>query len=95
MSDYTNSGTLGKNQYHKPGAPEYKGKGEITCPHCHREFKRDIAAWLNTNSRDGTKFFGLKFEEPYVKPEQQASGGGAPVTDDDIPFGPDFPECGV
>ena len=85
MSDYPNTGTLGKNKYHKEGSkiPEYSGKGEITCPHCHREFKRDIAAWLKTNNNDGTRFFGLKFEEPYVKPEQQTA---PPVTDDDIPF---------
>lgn len=73
-----NSGTLGKNQYHEEGGkkPEYKGKGNF------KGVDFEIAAWINTNKETNEKFFSIKFQEPYVKPEVVETSGN----DQEVPF---------
>ena len=91
MSQYPNSGALFKNKdKQEEKHPDYRGNAEITCPHCSKEFKKDIGSWLKP-MKDGGKFLSLSFKEPYVKTEPRAQDVPADDDfsndfDDDIPF---------
>jgi len=59
-----NAGSIWKNDYKKEGdsTPDYKGKinvdGKI----------KDISLWVN--EWENKKFFGVKIQDEYVKPDQ-------------------------
>jgi len=65
--DNRNKFVLYKNQYKKSEAqPDYRGN--MTLPD---GTKKDIAAWLRTSSKDGSKFMSGKISDPYKKPNPQ------------------------
>ena len=79
MEQKENTGVLFKNDFKKTEKqPHYKGscfiKGE----------KMEISAWLN-ESKDGKKYMGLQFSEPY-QAEVEAGYGHKPKDNEDLPF---------
>ena len=80
--DDSNSGTLNKNEERtEPFHAEYKGKALI-------DGKRWwIDAKIRTNSKNGKKFFSLKFKEVLPKTEAaKPTQAAAQEMDDEIPF---------
>lgn len=79
MSEYPNSGILGKNKRMREGKndPPYSG----TCEVNGVEFW--LAAWVKESKKDGSKFFSLSFTPKEAKAPQ-----AEPKQDDDqeIPF---------
>lgn len=64
MSDekkYPNSGILSRNDRQRDGKndPPYKGNCDVDCPHCGKNARFWLSAWVN-EGKSG-KFFGLRF----------------------------------
>ncbi len=92
IEKHDNRGTLWK--FEKQGnasAPDYKGRGEITCPHCSKSSKWSISSWINQTQSSGEKYLRLIFQKPFTERETQTPPSSAPLSpaevyDDDIPF---------
>ena len=80
MEQKDNSGAIFKNDYKKTEQqPDYKGKAMIDGK------KKELAVWLN-ESKEGKKYFSVKFSEPY-QAEVEAGHGHKPKEEkDDLPF---------
>jgi len=80
MSEYPNSGILGKNKRMREGKndPPYSGTCEVN------GVEYWLAAWVKESKKDGSKFFSLSFtpkeESKPAQPQQQKD------TEDDVPF---------
>lgn len=78
--DYPDSGILFANDRKgdNPRAPDRKGTGEVTCPHCQNRIELDLAGWVREGKRG--PFLSLK-----LKPKTSSERRTSP-TDEDIPF---------
>ena len=61
-----NTGSIFKNEYKKDNekAPDYKGKANIDGK------TKDISCWIN-ETKDGKKYFAVKFSDEYVKEQKE------------------------
>lgn len=74
-----NSGSLFKNDHKKADKhPDYKGTALID------GVKKDISAWIK-NSKNGTKYMSVSFQEPYNK-EQKTAYETTFEDNEDVPF---------
>ncbi len=80
MEQKDNTGAIFKNDYKKTETqPDYKGKAMIDGK------KKELAVWVN-ESKEGVKYFSVKFSEPY-QAEVEAGYGHKPKEDkNDLPF---------
>jgi len=82
MEQKNNKGAIFKNDYKKTEQhPDYKGKAMIDGK------AKDVAVWLN-ESKNGKKYFSIKFSEPYKEAEapKQDMPQDLPKQLDDLPF---------
>jgi hypothetical protein len=88
MADYDNTNTwaLFKNDKREEGSkqPEYRGTLNVN----GEEY--EIAAWVRTSKKDGSKFFSGTVKPPFKKTERTSYDEPAKqlrdVMDDEIPF---------
>jgi len=80
MEQKDNTGAIFKNDYkEKETQPDYKGKAMVDGK------EKEVALWLN-ESKNGKKYFSVKFSEPY-QAEVEAGHGHKPKDEkDDMPF---------
>ena len=80
MSEYPNSGTLGRNKRQREGKndPGYAGQCEVDGVHYW------IAAWVK-EGRDG-KFFSLSFKPKDGQTAAKTKPAAEDDGDDDVPF---------
>lgn len=65
MEQKNNTGAIFKNDYKKTETqPDYKGKAMVDGK------KKELALWLN-ESKEGVKYFSVKFSEPYQAEVEQ------------------------
>lgn len=75
--DNKNSGTLGRNEKMREGKrdPEFNGKINTVCPHCHKPADFWLNAWQKIT--DGRRWLSLS-----ARPKDgQGSPEGAPASD--------------
>jgi hypothetical protein len=85
MPEYDSSGkgVIFKND--KKGndkAPDYKGKGNFN----GQDF--EMALYVQTSKKDGSKFFSVRFQKPYKKPETPVQQYETPIVESE---GGEFP----
>ena len=75
-----NTGSIFKNDYKKdnPKAPDYKGTVNVGGK------EHDIALWLS-ETKNGKKYFSVKFSEVWKKDGEPQKGEDEPE-DSDLPF---------
>lgn len=69
MPKYSDSGVLFIRTKNKPTQPDFTGRAEIECPHCHVETQWEVASWMKQGQKE--KFFSLKFQQKEKREEQQ------------------------
>ncbi len=82
MGDYPNSGIMFReDRKDRPTSRDYKGEGNLACPHCGARIGLWLSGWIKT-ARNGARFLSLSF-----KPKTERAAASAPARDgDDIPF---------
>jgi hypothetical protein len=81
--DYPNSGILFKEDRPQGNSPrDYKGTGDIDCPHCGGRFQFWISSWIKQGKKG--KFMSLSFKAK--DEEQHEQRGNGATNDEDIPF---------
>ena len=75
-----NAGSIWKNEYKKEGdsKPDYRGKINVDGK------VKEISLWVN--EWEGKKFFGVKIQDEYVKPDQQKQTSQEEQEGDNLPF---------
>lgn len=73
---YKDSGILFGREKQKPQQPDFTGRAQIECPHCHVEKEWDVAGWTKEN--DKGKFYTLKFQPKGEYQAQHPKKGNEP-----------------
>lgn len=90
MAQYPNSGALftNKNKTATNNQPVMRGNVDLQCPHCNKEYKKDVSAWNKFSDKAG-EWLSLSFQKPWVKSEdaaQESQTTSSSTGNDGMPF---------